>query len=126
MKKFLCYNQSDEDIHTIQPSPIPNEEHQVAIKNKSNEIRIGPITRACAKLLEQQVNSLLVESDIYPNERFTLSKSLYVCMVRFIGNGGVVQGSEELQLKEHDVVIHEDGAREEREVGAKAEKNTTT
>jgi hypothetical protein len=27
---------------------------------KSNEIWIGPITRARAKLLEQQVNSLLV------------------------------------------------------------------
>ena len=31
----------------------------VARKDQSNEIRIGPITRARAKLLEQQVNLLL-------------------------------------------------------------------
>jgi hypothetical protein len=43
----------DEDIHTIQPSPNPIEEHQVAAKNKSNEIRSGPITRARAKILDQ-------------------------------------------------------------------------
>jgi hypothetical protein len=81
---------TDEDIHTNQPSPSPIEEHQVAAKNKSNEIRIGPITRARAKLLEQQVNSLLVEYDIYSNESFILPKSLYVCMIRFIEDGGIV------------------------------------
>jgi hypothetical protein len=85
------------------------------LHRKSNKIRIGPITKAHAKLLEQQVNSLLVESDIYSNESFILSKSLYVCMIRFIEDGGIVRGSEELQLKEHDMVIHEDSTREERE-----------
>jgi hypothetical protein len=42
-------------------------------------------------------------------------------MIRFIE-----RGSDELQLKEHDVVIHEDGTREEREAGAKAERSNTT
>jgi hypothetical protein len=46
---------------------------------------IGPITRAHAKLLQQQVNSLLIESDIYYNENFILPKSLFICMIRFIG-----------------------------------------
>jgi hypothetical protein len=46
-------------------------------------------------------------------------------MIRFIEDGGIVQGSEELQLKEHDMVTHEDGATEEREAGTKVEKNTT-
>jgi hypothetical protein len=50
---------------------------------------IGPITRARAKLLEQQVNSLLIESDIYYNDNFILPKSLFICMIRFIGKEGV-------------------------------------
>ena len=45
----------DEDIPTITPSPIDTEELPVAAKNKSNdEIRIGPITRARAKLLDRK------------------------------------------------------------------------
>jgi hypothetical protein len=47
-------------------------------------------------------------------------------MIRFIEDGGIVRRSEDLQLKEHDVVIHEDGAREERETGAKAGRSNTT
>ena len=63
----------DEDIPTITPSPIDDEELPVAAKTKSNdEIRIGPITRARAKLLEQQVNSPLVEYPMYFNESFIL------------------------------------------------------
>jgi hypothetical protein len=43
----------DEDIPIIPPlSPTPFDDEDVAV-NKSNEIRIGPITRARAKLLEQ-------------------------------------------------------------------------
>jgi hypothetical protein len=42
----------DEDIPTDLLSPTPNEVVDVAAKNKSNEMRIGPITRARAKLLE--------------------------------------------------------------------------
>jgi hypothetical protein len=44
----------DEDIPTTQPSPPTINDPVVAAKDKSNdEIRIGPITRARAKLLEQ-------------------------------------------------------------------------
>src|SRR4051812_18915183 len=46
--------------------------------NNPNEIRIGPITRARAKLIEQQVNSLLIDSDVLFVEDFILPKSLYV------------------------------------------------
>jgi hypothetical protein len=43
----------DEDIPMTPPiSPAPIDDEDVAAK-KSNEIRIGPITRARAKLLEQ-------------------------------------------------------------------------
>jgi hypothetical protein len=41
--------QDDDDIHTIQPSPRPIEEHQVDAKNKSNEIRIRPIYKSSCK-----------------------------------------------------------------------------
>ena len=51
----------DEDI----PSPLPfSSIDDVAVQDKPNEVRIGPMTRAHAKLLEQQVNSLLIESDV--------------------------------------------------------------
>jgi len=51
----------DEDIHTLDPSPPHKDNHAIAATKGSNdEIRIGPITRARAKLIEQQVNSLLI------------------------------------------------------------------
>jgi hypothetical protein len=78
----------DEDIPIIPPlSPTPFDE-DVAAK-KSNEIRIVPITRAHAKLLEQQVNSLLVEPDLLFNENFILPKSMHLCMIRFVDNTSV-------------------------------------
>jgi hypothetical protein len=65
------------------------------------------------------VNSLLIESDIYCNENFILPKSLFICMIRFIGEEGV-QGSEEVQHMEHDVVIKQESTREERELAPQA------
>ena len=62
--------------------------------HKSNEIRIGPITRARAKLLEQQVNLFLIESDVLLNEDFILPKSLYICVIRY---KGVIQEKDEGQ-----------------------------
>jgi hypothetical protein len=86
----LCKGVIDEDIPTTQPSPPTVDDPIVADQDKSNdEIWIGPITRARAKLLQQQVNSLLAESDIYCNENFILPKSLFICMIRFIGEEGV-------------------------------------
>ena len=54
------------------------------------------MTRARAKLLEQQVNSLLVEYDVCVNENFILPKSLHLCVIRFIDNTSI-EGGEELQ-----------------------------
>ena len=113
----------DEDIHTITPSPIDSEDTPVAAQKKStDEIRIGPITRARAKLIEQQVNLLLIESDYFVNENCLLPKSLCVCILRFMGEEGIARGSEELkQLEQDEVIMHMD-AREEREAGGQHER----
>ena len=90
----------DEDIHAITPAPITNEDAPaVAKKVQSNEIRIGPITRARAKLLEQQVNLFLNEPDVFINENFILPKSLYVCMIRFMGEEGIARSVEEKHME---------------------------
>jgi hypothetical protein len=88
--RCLSKGGDDEDIPTTQPSPPTVGDPIVADQDKSSdEIRIGPITRARDKLLQQQVNSLLAESDIYCNENFILPKSLFICMIRFTGEEGV-------------------------------------
>ena len=62
-------------------------------------MRIGPITRSRTKLLEQQVNSLLLDYDVSDYESFILPKSMHLCMIRFVdstnANGGDHQGMEE-------------------------------
>ena len=88
--------QADEDIPTDLYSPFPSDDIDVAANNKSNEIRIGPMTRARAKLLNQQVNSILCEFSNLIDENFILPKSMYLCMIRFIGEEGVARQSEEL------------------------------
>lgn len=98
--------EDDEDI----PSPLPTF---------PNEIRIGPITRARAKLLEQQVNSLPVESDIFVNENFILPKSLHLCIIRFVKEASLARGGEELQKEDSPLISNiSKCAREEREEGA--------
>ena len=105
----------DEDISAITPSPIVNEDAPiVAKKNQSNEIRIGPITRARAKLLEQHVNLFLNEPDVFINENFILPKSFYVCIVRYIGEEGIAR-SMDVEHMEQGVLINQASAREERE-----------
>ena len=69
----------------------------VARKDQSNEIRIGPITRARAKLLEQQVNLLLNEYGTLIDENFILPKSMHLCMIRFVGETNMARGGEGLQ-----------------------------
>ena len=91
----------------------------VAAQDKPNEIRLGPITRARAKLIEQQVNSLLVESGIFINENFILPKSLHLCMIRYEGETSIARGGEELQQEEHLLISNVSKCvREEREAGA--------
>src|SRR3954465_13026938 len=79
---------SDEDIPTTTTtSPTLHDE-------QANQIRLGPVTRARAKLLEQQVNLLLLESDDRLNENYILPKSLCVCMIRYQGEDKELGGAE--------------------------------
>jgi hypothetical protein len=66
----------------------------IAGQHKSNDLCIRLITIACAKLLEQQVNSLLTEYSLFINENFILSKSLHVCMIRFVAEAFMSHGDE--------------------------------
>src|ERR1041385_7407453 len=85
----------DEDIPTTNTSPVHHEEQVDSTKKKDDEIRIGPITRARAKLIEQQVNSLLIDSDILCNENLILPKSLYVCIIRYHDEEEDPEGGED-------------------------------
>jgi hypothetical protein len=80
----------DEDISTI--FPLITEDDDAKIQD-TNEIRIGPIRRARAKLLNQQVKSFLVGFGILLNENFILPKSLHLCLIRFEEGYGV-EGEE--------------------------------
>ena len=93
------------------------DEDDVAVKLKSNEVRIGPITRARAKLLKQQVNSLLNNTLI--DENFILPKSFHLCMIRYEDGASVARGGEEQLDMVLDVKTSHGRAREEREACAK-------
>jgi hypothetical protein len=85
---------TDEDIPTLVPSSPLNDDQTIAAKKvPTNDIWIGPITRARAKLLEQQVNLFLVEPDVFINENFILPNSWCVCILRF-EQEGIVKGEE--------------------------------
>ena len=64
------------------------------------------------------MNLFLNESDVLISENFILPKSLYLCMVRYMGDEGMARGSKEIQHMEHGELITEACAREEREAGA--------
>ncbi|KAK1617425.1 hypothetical protein QYE76_022942 [Lolium multiflorum] len=98
----------DEDIPTSLLPPSSPIEDEPAVKLKSNEVRIGPITRARAKLLKQQVN-------LYQEET------------------SIARGEEQLDMKtddkmavkldmELDMKISHGRAREEREACARGEE----
>ena len=123
----------DEDIPTTLPPPsLPNEDEPV-VKLKSNEVRIGPITRARAKLLKQQVNLFL--NDTLIDENFILPKSYYLCIIRYQEETSIARGVEEqLDMKtdvkmdekldmELDMKISHGRAREEREACARGEED---
>ena len=86
-RRLLKGGGDDEDI------PAPSHEEQ-PVKDKSNEVRIGPMTRARAKLLEQQVNLFLAQTDVCIDENFILPKSWHVCMIRFEGIASVARGAQ--------------------------------
>ena len=77
------WNESDEDIHAITPAPITNEDAPaVAKKVQSNEIRIGPITRARAQQLNYQVKSFLAVQTNYPPNEVLLNPCDDFLMIR--------------------------------------------
>ncbi|KAK1686016.1 hypothetical protein QYE76_046864 [Lolium multiflorum] len=83
----------DEDIPTsLLPPSLPTEDEPV-VKLKSNEVRIGPMTRARAKLLKQQVNLFL--NDTLIDENFILPKSYYLCIIGYEEETSIARGGEE-------------------------------
>ena len=108
--RYLFKGEDDEDIPSSSTlSPIED----VAVQDKPNEVRIGPMTRSITKLLEQQVNSLLIEYNVCDYENFILPKSMHLCMIRFEEETSMARGGEEKNVK----IVH-GCAREEREEGA--------
>ena len=118
----------DEDIPTTPLPPSLQDADEPAVKLKSNEVRIGPITRARAKLLKQQVNLFL--NDTLIDENFILPKSCYLCIIRYEEETRIAQeGEEHLDVKidvkpdmELDMKIPHGRAREEREACARGEE----
>jgi hypothetical protein len=58
----------DEGIPTSLPSSIDDIAGRVDVQHKRDDLRTGPITRARAKLLEQHVNSLLTEYNLFTDD----------------------------------------------------------
>jgi hypothetical protein len=109
----------DEGIPNSLPSSVDDIAGRVDVQHKPNDLRTGPITRACAKLLEQQVNSLLTEYNLFTNENFILPKSLRVCMIKFVAEASMTRGGEELHEDNRKMVpIISESTREERKAGA--------
>src|SRR3954469_7761429 len=111
-RRLLKGGGDDEDIPTTTTTSPTLHDEQV------NKIRLGPITRAPAKLKEQQVNLLLLESDDRLSENYILPKSLCVCMIRYQGEDKELGGAEvqEEEAKEQGQAMieeepHEDKAR---------------
>ena len=96
----------------------------VAAQDKPNEVRIGPMTRARAKLLEQQVNSLLVEYDICVNENFILPKSLHLCMIWVIDNTSIGGAMEHVEVDgKHEGGEGGSGAIKDKKFGSDCQKS---
>jgi hypothetical protein len=97
------------------------------VKLKSNEVRIGPMRRARAKLLKQHVNLFL--NDTLIDDNFILLKSFYLCMIRYEDGASSARGEEErLDLKmdmelymKLDKKISQGSAREETEACTREE-----
>ena len=95
------------------------------------------MTRSRTKLIEQQVNSLLLDYDVSDYENFILPKSMHVCILRFIDNTNINGGEEQLgmeNMEEHmmdkrecmEDIIQDNYykcSREEREAGAHGERH---
>jgi hypothetical protein len=95
------------------------DEEDVAVKLKSNEVKIGPMTRARAKLLKQHVNLIL--NDILIDENFILPKSCYLCMIRYEEGASISRGGEEQLDMVLDMKTFHGCVREEWEACAREE-----
>ena len=73
------------------------------------------MTRARVKVLEQQLNSLLIKPDVCVNENFILPKYLHLWTIMFVDNTST-RGGEETQQELIPNISR--CAREEREEGA--------
>jgi hypothetical protein len=110
---------NDEGIPTSLPSFVDDIAGRVDVQHKPDDLHTRPITRARAKLLEQQVNSLLIEYNLFTNENFILPMSLHVCMIRFVAEASMTHGGEELHEDNCKMVpIISESTREERKAGA--------
>ena len=121
----------DEDIPS---SSTTSQINNAAVQD--NEVRLGPMTRSRTKLIEQQVNSLLLDYDVSDCENFILPKSMHVCILRFIDNTNTNGGEEQHgmeNMEEHMMDKREcmedtiqnnyyKCSREEREAGAHGER----
>jgi hypothetical protein len=117
--KFDLTKDFEEAIPTSLPSSVDDISGRVDVQHKPDDLCTGPITRACAKLLEQQVNSLLTEYNLFTNENFILPKSLHVCMIRFMVEASITRGGEELHEDNRKMVpIISESTREEKKAGA--------
>src|SRR4051812_19229824 len=115
-----CKRNHDEDIPTTTTtSPTLHDE-------QANPIRLGPITRARAKLLEQQVNLLLLESDDRLSENYIVPKSLCVCMIRYQGEDKELGGAEVQEEEAKEQAIREEEPQEDKAKKNKASGRGTT
>ena len=120
----LFKGEDNEDIPSSSPSFSIDD---VAVQEKSNEVRLGPMTRSRTKLLEQQVNSLFIEYDVCDYENFILPKSMHLCMIRVIDNTNTCRGGQhgvEEYMVDHMGNMKNNSPkclREEREAGAQGE-----
>ena len=107
------------------PSPLPSFSiDDDADQDKPNAVRLGPITRSRAKLLEQQVNSLLTEYDVCVNENFILPKSMHLCMIRFVDNTNIKGGMERIDKDgKHEGGEGGSGAIKDRNFGSDCQKS---
>ena len=103
------------------------------------------MTRARAKLIEQQVNSLLAQPDLCYDENFILPKSMHLCMIRFEAQLDMetmkmdkeldmeaMELNKELDMEDKELDMEDkilsmkttsECAREEREAGARQEED---
>jgi hypothetical protein len=77
--------EADEGISTILPhSPISNQDTKDNLQDIRIEMPTGPITRARAKQLQQQVNLILNEYNNLFSENFILPKSSILFVLRYV------------------------------------------